>query len=345
MNKGNRSHKYLFLLTICILVVSLLLPGCRKQTIEELIDDLDHSNVEVQERAVQALVEIGTPAIEPLILALSSDTNPLDINPFTAPNAADALAQIGTPAAEALIAHLNDEDVQIRAFASYSLTEIGVPAVEALVVALVDKDSDIRDIARLILLNIGTSVTEPLIAALDNNTFLTQFSIAEVLADIPTTDARRAAEQYFAPAKLLQTGQGIKETADYSGPGPHPIMILYSSDTRIHPLMYELPSEWVPTSVDDIQLGAFVGEDEWVTIETCSYTGGGRAYRKQHKIDVSLMETQTGSVVASNIFFGSLPPPCPAVSFFMGDTDVKTHLGNEVPFTEIQQWLTGYVEN
>ena len=61
-----QNHKGLFLLTICILVVSILLPGCAEPTIEELIDDLYHPEQHVRIRAIDALIEIGTPAVEPL---------------------------------------------------------------------------------------------------------------------------------------------------------------------------------------------------------------------------------------------------------------------------------------
>ncbi len=106
--------------------------------------------------------------------------------------------------------------------------------------------------------------------------------------------------------------------------------------------MYELPSEWVPASIDDIQLVAFVG-NERVEIEILNYTMG-YLYREQWRREVRLIEALTGRVVADKIFLGSLPRKARNVETFSSNISRHTLTGNEVPFAEIQRWLSSYVE-
>jgi len=372
----HQNHKGLFLLIICILVVSLLLTGCTKPTIEELIDDLSNSlDLHAREKAVDALIDIGTPAVEPLIAVLASkNINARDtaaralgeigdaraVKPLIAilykhaileeehlnkESYITALANIGTPSAEALITDLKNEQWQIRDTAKFTLEDIGLPAVEALIVALVDEDSYVRDTAEQLLLDIGAPAVEAIITALDNKHFLIQVRYAEILEDMPLRQANKAAEGFLAPFQLLSSGNRVEKMAAYGGSGPHPIVVLYSGDGGIHQYMYELPFEWVPASIDDIELVACVGEDEWITIETCQYMPAGTVYRKQCQVEVHLIEAQTGSVVADKVFRGPHPSGCREQESFPSGISSFTFYGDTVPSVEIQRWLSTYVED
>ena len=392
MNKGYRIHKYLFILTICILVISLLLPGCRKPTIDELIEDLCDPNPD-KHHTIETLTEIGTPAVEPLLTILASeDARAREYAAITLGEIGDpravgplidiiygiygrgdsfthyyinALANIGTPSAEALIADLKDEDESIRNYAEKALGQMGLSAVEALIVLLVDKDSHVQYTAEQLILDIGTPAVEPLITDLGNKPFLIQARVVEILKIVMTgggtTEAdiewwiamgfREAIEDILSPFWLLGEGHGVEEMAAYGGPGPHPIVVMDSAG-GIHQSVYELPSEWVCDSINDIELVAYVGENEWVTIETCSYGslysysqfGMWIAYREQCQVEVRLIEAQTGSVVADKVFLGPLPRAFRETESFASDEYSKTIRGDIVSFAEIQQWLTTYVE-
>jgi HEAT repeat protein len=107
-----------------------------------LIKTLDYSIPQVKDRVIQALVEIGKPAVQPLILALNDDKS----NVREA--AAETLGRIEDPVSvEPLIQRLQDEDIGIRIVIGNALTKIGKPAVPALVRMLTDKNADVRKTA------------------------------------------------------------------------------------------------------------------------------------------------------------------------------------------------------
>jgi len=128
--------------------------------VEPLIAALKDEDVRM--RAVEALGKIGDPrAVEPLIAALK------DQDERMRKWAAEALGQIGDPrAVEPLIAALKDQDVRMRAVEA--LGKIGDPrAVEPLIAALNDRDERVRKWAAEALGKIGDPrAVEPLIAAL-----------------------------------------------------------------------------------------------------------------------------------------------------------------------------------
>ncbi len=99
-------------------------------TINSLIADL-RGHDEMRQRARQALVAIGRPAVAPLMEALA------DPNENVRWSAAKALGQIGDPAAAPALANaLKDENSGVRWLAAEGLTALGreglVPLLEAL---------------------------------------------------------------------------------------------------------------------------------------------------------------------------------------------------------------------
>ena len=107
-----------------------------KKDVKGLIKALRHEDV--RKEAAEALVNIGEPAVEPLIQALKDEYS--DVRE----EAARALGRIGDKrAVEPLIQALKDNiDVQRRA--AWALRKIGEPAVEPLIQALKDEYSDVR---------------------------------------------------------------------------------------------------------------------------------------------------------------------------------------------------------
>jgi len=107
-----------------------------------LIKALDYSVFQVRNSAVQALVEIGKPAVQLLILALS------DPRSNVREAAAETLGRIKDPRAiEALIQCLQDEDLAIRMVTGNALAEMGKPAVQPLILALSYPKSNVREAA------------------------------------------------------------------------------------------------------------------------------------------------------------------------------------------------------
>lgn len=167
-----RSNKNLRLLSFLavIAIVLLLISGCTPTpNIEELKDKQDVEGLikafvwgSRGDNASDAVIEIGEPAIEPLIEALKDDK--MDVRYF----AAKALGEIGDErAVKPLIGLLNDEEWFVHTMAAEALVKIGEAAVEPLIETLKDENVYIRMRAVKALVEIGDSrAVEPLIEAL-----------------------------------------------------------------------------------------------------------------------------------------------------------------------------------
>lgn len=156
------------------------------------------------EAYVNALVNIGEPAIQPLIGALHDQ----NANEYARKGASDALVKIGAPALNPLITAMNTSDSaylalnvpsriamilgrikdpravepliavartnqllwenQLRPNVIIALDNIGEPAVAPLIATLKDSDPQVRGFALAALVGIGGPAVEPLIAALTN---------------------------------------------------------------------------------------------------------------------------------------------------------------------------------
>ena len=136
-----------------------------KKDVKGLIKALGYKkDASVRKAATMALVEIGEPAIEPLIAVIKEE------NEDVRQAAVEALVKIGEPAIEPLIVALKDNSV--RKGAAGVLGMMGEPAleraVERLIVELAGEDDDVRGNAIEALVEIGESAVEPLIAALSD---------------------------------------------------------------------------------------------------------------------------------------------------------------------------------
>ena len=112
--------------------------------------------------AAEALVKIGAPVIEPILVAL------VPLAPYARQDLADVLVQIGAPAVEPLIAALGDPNSAVRSDAAWALSRLGHPrAVEPLIAALRKGGFGIgRDAARALGRLGDQRAVEPLIVAL-----------------------------------------------------------------------------------------------------------------------------------------------------------------------------------
>ena len=110
-------------LLICLYWVSMtgIVSHAQDQNIASLIQQLEHTDVAVQNRARQSLVEIGEAAVPALIEALSDDDK------VYRENATWVLARIGQPAVPALIAALDHENAIVRLQALDSLRTMKKP--------------------------------------------------------------------------------------------------------------------------------------------------------------------------------------------------------------------------
>jgi len=111
--------------------------------------------------AIESLVKIGAPSVDPLIVLLGNDDG------WIQDNAAEALGNIGEPAVEPLIAALKDENPGLRTYAASALGDIkDARAIEPLLITLRDEDNNVSSRSREALSSIGAPAIEPFIALL-----------------------------------------------------------------------------------------------------------------------------------------------------------------------------------
>lgn len=118
------------------------------QDIEALIESLNDQSPFLRETAIRALIEIGVPAILPIISTFKES--------WMYPEkwgGIEALCKIGEPAIQPLINALADEDKMVRHMAFRALCQMGDTAIAPLVKALEDGDYNQRFEASEILQN------------------------------------------------------------------------------------------------------------------------------------------------------------------------------------------------
>lgn len=164
---SNRYTKFLLLL----ILLSSICAGCLGQDplearAEKLVGSLGDENKDVAYASTYALIDIGLPAVTPLIEALK------DENPQVRSFAALALGEIrDKKAVEPLLEILDDPSPEVRMNAAYSLGEIGdVKAVEPLIELLKDKNGEV---VRLTVIALGLlkdpKATEPICGVMDRD--------------------------------------------------------------------------------------------------------------------------------------------------------------------------------
>jgi HEAT repeat protein len=139
-----------------------LVLSCRgpEAKIPQLIADLQSADPEVSGKASLALLEIGEPAVPPLVEMLESD----DVRKRSiAATTLWGLGARGRAAVPALAATLRDPHDRLRVAAAMALENVGPaaePAVPALVRALGDRDPAVRQWSAKALGNIGPAAEE-----------------------------------------------------------------------------------------------------------------------------------------------------------------------------------------
>ena len=177
-----------------------------ERAIPYLIAALRDSEWNVREAAEDALAQIGSPAVEPLIKALREyqirkfvikilgkikDERVLDPlfaqlrNEEFKEAATDALVEVGQPAVERLTAVLNDKDKNVRKHAVIALGDIGVTeCVDLLTEATKDEEWEVRLAAIAALDKIGDERGKPAIKALMKDPdFVVQMRAERIILD------------------------------------------------------------------------------------------------------------------------------------------------------------------
>jgi hypothetical protein len=125
-------------------------------------------------------------------------------------------------------------------------------------------------------------------------------------------------------------------------PGIHPIVIYETKDQHLHIWDGYIEKSWRPSSNNPPELVLCI-ELMKTNRGSCSYQGSGATGTLnliQFSNWATLREARTGSVIASNTFYGKAPT-CPSVS-----TTGATEIYGDYPELDTAKgWLSQYVQN
>jgi hypothetical protein len=106
-------------------------------------------------------------------------------------------------------------------------------------------------------------------------------------------------------------GDPARATFDPMVSAPHRLLFL-AADGSAHSWNNVLPVAWRPTSVEQVELVACVGQVERTSIETCEYVGTGRTItRFQSSVDVQVVTPGSGAATLQTLR-GAVPERCPS---------------------------------
>lgn len=163
--------------------VEELRDGMGAQAVPYLVTALMDENLGVQQAAIDALIDIKSPAVVTAVIPLIGMENNASLRNM----AAEILGMTGSEDMEAMTSLLKEEDSDIRRFAADIIGEIGdKQGVPALTEALEDKNPNVRSSAANSLGRIKDSrALEPLVRRLEaEREEWVKFSVIEALGKI-----------------------------------------------------------------------------------------------------------------------------------------------------------------
>jgi HEAT repeat protein len=155
-------------------------PRAAEPLISLLADTHEYGKISVRSAAANALANIGTPAVKPLIAALGKgDVHEIEVK-------GEILAKIGAPAMDPLIASLKDENPNVRTAAASALGKFNnFCAGDELITALKDENAGVRKAAAEALGKLGDlRAINPLIEMLRNGDRDDRWSAAAALEKV-----------------------------------------------------------------------------------------------------------------------------------------------------------------
>lgn len=191
MLSRNDTRTFLPLAVVILLMLSLLpvVSGCSEDDqagseYDDMIADLASEDEAERQQAIDALVQAGEPAVEPVIAVFVGDVQTLE----ALKGANSVLEQIAGPAVEPLVeslAYTGDKSATALAWKKNTLAAIGEPAVDPLIVALTDDSAVVRIAAADTLGKIGDArAVEPLARALSDEDAVVRETTAEAMGTI-----------------------------------------------------------------------------------------------------------------------------------------------------------------
>ncbi|MDO5835382.1 MAG: HEAT repeat domain-containing protein [Methanobacterium sp.] len=219
-----------------------------------------NSDIQTRNGAVKAIVEIGEPAVEPLINALN---NP---NPVIIKKVCDALGLIGDPKAVIpLTERLKNDDSSVRRKAAKALILVGDErAVKPLCKSLLDSDTRVCMLAAEALGEIGDESAIPsLVSSLDSTIGVSQ-AAKEALKKFGSTGLKFINEHEEVKTQLEEEKAAIKREELINE-----LELLYSTKTEINNKDFEIivNAKYVPGLIKVVKGELVYEKDEYPMYE------------------------------------------------------------------------------
>jgi len=347
MKTRKRGFQKLFIL-IHTVTMLMTLTGCERPDITLLKENQDVRGlvrtlgwVEGKD-AREALIEIGVPAVDPLIDALKK--NDEDI----ASNAAYALGQIGDERAiEPLIAALSHRDLDVSREAAYALSHFDDPRAAA---GLINFIKRVPDDTPLRYKGKELEYAKPYIYALAALGLPGLDAINESLREEYDVFLKQASQLIIEIvlrefALPVCEGKSIEVMPYQDGvPGIHRLAVTrFDGEYDENAIAYDIPVMWLalddPRSVELVLCFDTKAEE----LETCRYTDGSKITRFRNTYYFSLREAASGVEIDSLELKGNPPPACP-VSKDTSDYYYRVSQGDQPSLQALEDWLINYVE-
>jgi hypothetical protein len=144
----------------------------------------------------------------------------------------------------------------------------------------------------------------------------------------------------LTPVVNVCDGVGIESAKNYNPQEKTHKIILYEKGKNLrHEWNSEIPKEYQGSYTDFDLVGCIEFAKE--SIQTCSYTNGGKRTRVAQKVTVTIIVARTGLPIASNYFIGTVSN-CPLEINDSSDANID---GDPVKYEQISAWLLGYLKN
>lgn len=334
-----------------------------EQAVYYFISALGDKTSRIRNVAGDALIKIGSPAVEPLISVLEDDNladqaiavldqmdwaPKVDINHFwywVRTDQFNKIIEIGSDAIPQLNDLLGNESRKIRMKAAQALVEMGDPQVVDTLIAWLNESEEVVQIfaARLLGEFEDSQAIEPLLTLLEDE------NIGFELYRAAFTSLSELGKPLLSDLDPILTALTpiCSEPDEWSGiisldpPIPaefYPLVVL-DEDDQVTGWTSLFLWKWEPNySSDDLLIACM--DQRYQPVKTCMYMGAGTIERRKNRLEIKIRKADSGVEIASMIFRGEEPPECPLTRDLHAPS--KTYYG-EIQINEVETWFEEYV--
>jgi HEAT repeat protein len=337
------------------------------QTVDYFMTALSEGDRWFRDSAGEALLNIGSPAVEPLIGALEDDNladqairvlNEMDWQPrvnlehfwyWARTDQFNRIVEIGPAAVPLLQELLDHESWELRMKAAQTLVEMDDhQVVETLLAWLNESDEDVRIFAANLLGEAGDpNAFKPILDLLEDETvgFKARKAAFSALRELgkPLLSELNIDPILTALAPICFEPNEWIGFASIKTPTPsefYPLILLDKNGQVFDGWTAIFLQKWEPVYPVNEFLVACMYQ-RLTKVETCWYTGGGgHIDRVDNYIEITVHQAATGLEIADGHFIGDHPPECPLTR---SPGDPSEEYIEEIKVKDIEAWLNEYL--